>query len=79
MPPIHYAHPTAILDHLDVNLVGDWESLPKGKLLAQPFGPDARSIDKHSQLKALLFAAVMEIMGSRDVSVCAPRAKPNSY
>jgi hypothetical protein len=79
MPPIHYAHPTAILDHLDVNLVGDWESLPKGKLLAQPFGPDARSIDKHSQLKALLFAAVVEITGSRDVSVCAPRAKPNSY
>ena len=79
MPPIHYAHPTAILDHLDVNLVGDWESLPKGKLLAQPFGPDARSVDKHSQLKALLFAAVVEITGSRDVSVCAPRAKPNSY
>ncbi|KAI0274588.1 hypothetical protein BGY98DRAFT_935770, partial [Russula aff. rugulosa BPL654] len=66
MPPIHYAHPTAILDHLDVNLVGDWESLPKGKLLAQPFGPDARSVDKHSQLKALLFAAVVEITGSRD-------------
>ena len=79
MPPIHYSHPTAILDHLDVNLVGDWENLPKGKLLAQPFGPDARSIDKHPHLKALLFAAVVEITDSHDVSVCAPKAKANSY
>ena len=78
MPPINYAHPTAILDHIDVNLVGDWENLPKGKLLAQPFGPDARLPEKHPQLKTLLFAAVVEITGSRDVSVCAPRAKPNS-
>ena len=44
---IHYAHPTATLDHLDVNLVGDWENLPKGKLLAQPFDLDATTISKH--------------------------------
>lgn len=79
MPPIHYAYPTATLDYIDVNLVGDWETLPKGKLLAQPFGPDARNADKHAHLKALLFAAVVEITNSRDVSVRAPRAKPNSY
>ena len=79
MPPIHYAHPTAILDHLVVNLVGDWEMLLKGKLLAQPFGPDSRNAEKHPHLKALLFAAIVEITNSTDVSVCAPRAKANSY
>lgn len=79
MPPIHYAHPTAILDHLDVNLIGDWEDLPKGKLLAQPFGPDVRNIEQHPSLKAQLFAAIVEITSSRDVSVSAPKAKANSY
>ena len=79
MPPIHYTHPTAILDYLDINQVGDWENLPKGKLLAQPFGPDARTAEKHLQLKTLLFAAVVEITGSRDLSVITPRAKANSY
>jgi hypothetical protein len=76
--PIHYAHPTAVFDHLDVNIVGDWESLPNGKILAQPFGLDVRSIDKHPHLKSLLFAAVVDITNSHDVSVCAPRAKANS-
>lgn len=72
MLDIHYAHPTAILDFLDVDLV-----LPKGKLLAQPFGPDAKNPDKHAQLKALLFATIIEITDSQDVSVCAPKAKAN--
>ena len=79
MPPIHYAHPTTIFDHLDVNLVDDWEKLPKGKLLAQPFGPVARDAGKHPLLKSLLFAAIFEITNSHDVSVSAPRPKPNSY
>lgn len=78
MPTIHYAHPTTTLDNLDLDLVGDWESLPKGKLLAQPFGPEVRNIENHPQLKALLFAAIVEITNSRDVSVCAPKPKNNS-
>ena len=79
MPPIHYAHPTTILDHLDVNLVGNWEMLPKGKLLAQPFGPDSHNAEKHPHLKVLLFAAIIEITNSTNISVCALRAKANSY
>ena len=78
MPTINYAHPTAIFDHLDVNVVDDWENLPKGKLLAQPFGRDTQNIEKHSHLKALLFAAIVEITKSHDVSVVAPKPKPNS-
>ena len=74
-PLIHYAHPTAIFDNIDPNLVGDWEDLPKGKLLVQPFGPGAQSIDMHPQIKTLLFAAIVEITGSCNVSVCAPRAE----
>jgi hypothetical protein len=79
MPAIHYSHPTAILDHLDLDLVDDWEHLPKGKLLVQPFGPDAKNVAKHSLIKTLLFAAVVEITNSRDVSVIAPKPKINSY
>ena len=79
MPLIHYTHPTTIFDHLDVNQVDDWEKLPKGKLLAQPFGPVARDAGKHPLLKSLLFAAIVEITNSHDVSVSAPRPKPNSY
>ena len=79
MPPIHYAHPTAILDHLDVNLANDWENLPKGKLLVQPFGPDAKNVAKHSMIKTLLFAAIVEITNSRDVSVIALKQKTSSY
>lgn len=78
-PPINYAHPTTVFDHLDLNLVGDWDNLPNGKILAQPLGPDARSIEKHPHLKSLLFAAIVEITNSHDVSVSAPRAKANSY
>jgi hypothetical protein len=77
--PIHYAHPTAVFDHLDVNTVGEWENLPNGKILAQPFGPDARIADKHPHIKSLLFAAIVEITSSHDVSVCAPKTKANSY
>jgi hypothetical protein len=79
MPPIHYAHPTTIFDNLDVNLVDEWANLPKGKLLAQPFGPDARNIEKHLLIKTLLFAAIIEITNSHDVSISSPRPKANLY
>lgn len=79
MPLIHYAHPTAIFDHLDVNLVRNWVNLPKGKLLAQPFGADARTLSMHPQLKSLLFAAIIDITNSHDISVSAPRPKPITY
>ena len=78
-PAIHYTHPTTVFNHLDLNLVGDWENLPNSKILAQPLGPDARSIDKHPHLKSILFAAIVEITNSHDISVCALRAKANLY
>jgi hypothetical protein len=53
--------------------------LPARHPLAQPFSPDARSIDKHQHLKSLLFAAIVEITDSHDVSVCTPHPKANSY
>jgi hypothetical protein len=78
-PLIHYAHLTTIFDHLDINQVGEWENLLKGKILAQPFGPDAQSIGKHPHLKTLLFAIIVEITNSHNVSVCAPQPKTNLY
>ena len=79
MPPIHYAHPTTIFDNIDINLIDDWVKLPKGKLLAQPFGADARNLKQHPRIKTLLFAAIVEITNSHDVGVSAPRPKANSY
>ena len=69
---IYYSHPTAALDHIDVEQVGDWESLPDGKLLAHPFGHEVRSIESHQGIKANLFAAVVEITQSDTVGICSP-------
>ena len=70
---IYYSHLTVALDHIDVEQVGDWESLPDGKLLAHPFGHEVRSIESHQGIKANLFAAVVEITQSDTVGICSPR------
>jgi hypothetical protein len=37
-PEIHYSHPTAAFDNIDIDQVCSWENRPGGKLLAHPFG-----------------------------------------
>ncbi|KAN0104006.1 hypothetical protein V8E52_011407 [Russula decolorans] len=73
MPNVYYSHPTAALDFIDIDQVGDWENLPDGKLLAHPFGHEVRSMVAHQEIKTNLFAAVLEITQSDSVAICAPR------
>ena len=77
MPPVYYSHPTAALDFIDIDQVGDWENLPEGKLLAHPFGHEVRSAEHHQEIKAYLFAAVIEITQSESVGICSPRPCPS--
>lgn len=78
MKPVHYNHPTAALRNIDPDILGSWEAIQTGKLLAQPFGAYASKAENHNGLKALIFAAVVEITDTTNISVCAPRRKPNS-
>ena len=73
MPDVYYSHPTAALDFIDIDQVGDWENLPDGKLLAHPFGHEVRSSESHQMIKANLFAAIIEITESETIGVCSPR------
>ena len=72
MPEVYYNHPTAALDFIDIDQVGDWEGLPDGKFLAHPFGHEVRSTDNHQEIKANLFAAVIEITQSETVGYAPP-------
>lgn len=73
MPNVYYSHPTPALDFIDIDQVGDWENLPDKKLLAHPFGHEVQSIEFHQEIKANLFAAVVEITQSDTVGICSPR------
>jgi hypothetical protein len=79
LPKIYYSHPTAALDCIDIDQVGDWENLPDEKLLAHPFGHEVRDIESHQEIKANLFAAVAEITQSDSVAICSPRPCTSSF
>jgi hypothetical protein len=70
---IHHSHPTAAFDHIDIDQVEKWESLPDGKLLAHPFGHEVRTLTNHLGIKTKIFEAVGEITQSNSVGVNAPR------
>lgn len=73
LPKIYYSHPTAALDFIDIDQVGDWENLPDGKLLVHPFGHKVRSLKNHQEIKVNIFAAIVEITQSNTVGICSPR------
>ena len=75
MPQIYDAHPTAPLDYISIDLIGKWENLSGGKLLAIPFDDVAQHLDQHNTVKGQIFAAVEEITQSKEVSVLAPRQR----
>jgi len=78
MDPVHLGHPMAALKNIDLDTIGSWEQIPGVKLLAQPFGAYANKIENHNALKALIFAAVIEITNADKVSICAPRRSPTA-
>lgn len=70
---IYHSHPTAALDHIDIDQVGMWETLPEGKLLAHPFGHEVKTLANHPEIKTKLFEAVGEITQSNSVGINAPK------
>jgi len=72
MPVVHDAHPTSILDYIDLQLVEKWERCPGEKLLTQAFDNLALSPDLLSGIRNRIFAAVSEITQSKSVGVAAP-------
>lgn len=70
---IYHSHLTAALNHIDIDQVGNWESLPDGKLLAYPFGHEVRMLTNHLEIKTKLFEAVREITQSNTVGINAPK------
>ena len=73
MPPVHDAHPTAALDHIDISLVRDWIEYPGGKLLALPFENEANDINLYDGVKDKIFTAITEITTSMEIGVSAPK------
>lgn len=78
MPTVHLTHPMAALSDIDLDLIEEWEDLPDGKLLAQPFGEYADDQKNHGPLRSLIFGAVIEITKAHQVTICAPQQKPTS-
>ena len=72
MPPINDAHPTAPFDYIEVKTIKEWDSFPTFKLIATPFGFEARQQLKHNSIRIRLLAAVAEITSSRRAGVSAP-------
>jgi hypothetical protein len=73
MPTVHDAHPTAPLDHINIDLVGQWEKYDAGKLLALPFDRETQDITLYNSVKERIFTAVAEITKSREIGVSAPQ------
>jgi len=70
---IHYSHPTAAFDNIDIDQVCSWESRPGGKLLAHPFGHEVRTPELQSEIKRKVFAAIVEITQSNHIGFYAPK------
>jgi hypothetical protein len=78
MPNVYYGHLMAALDFIDIDLVGNWENLPDGKLLAHPFEHNVRFMESHPEIKANIFATVVEITQSETVGICSPHLCPST-
>lgn len=72
-PEIHYRHPTAAFDNIDIDQICSWENRPGGKLLAHSFGHEVRNPEKHPEIKRKVFAAIVEITQSNNVGFYAPK------
>ncbi|KAI0282256.1 hypothetical protein BGY98DRAFT_1094321 [Russula aff. rugulosa BPL654] len=48
MKEVHLISPMAALRYIDLEIVGSWENIKTGKLLAQPFGAYANKAENHN-------------------------------
>ena len=75
MPTIHDAHPMAVFDLVNGEVLDEWESYPEGKLAIIPFGIEIHSPEQLRDLCNQLFNAVVEISQATEMGIAAP--KPN--
>jgi hypothetical protein len=61
--------PPSIFNHLDLELVGEWDDLKRRKLIAQPFNNEVMSPNAHEGIQDRILAAVAEIANSQGVGV----------
>jgi hypothetical protein len=60
MPIVQDAHLTSALDYLDLDLAGEWEEHPGGKLLAIPFDNEIHNREFRNSVCSRIFVAVAE-------------------
>jgi hypothetical protein len=75
MPTVHIAHPTAVLDLIDLKTIEMWVKYKPEKLLAIPFDSVVDNKNQRNMIAGKIFAAITEITGSRELSVATP--EPN--
>ena len=71
-PPVHVSLPEAAYVNIAKSTATAWDSFPTYKLLAIPFGFDARVHRKHGILVRGILSAVAEITNSQRIGVAAP-------
>jgi hypothetical protein len=72
LPKVHLAHPAGAFDFVNPKKITEWNSYPVNKLLALPFGFDARQQFRHDNIRARLLAAIVEITKAEQVGIAAP-------
>ncbi|KAF8261026.1 hypothetical protein EI94DRAFT_1705871 [Lactarius quietus] len=73
MPHVQDTHPTSIFQYLDLDIISDWETLQRGKLIALPFDNKAWTCANHKDIKGRIMAVVADITKSQEVGVATPR------
>ena len=71
-PKVHVAHPAAAYDFVETKKIDEWDTYPTNKLLAIPFGFEARQQTRHNSIRARILAAVVEITQAEQVGVAIP-------
>ena len=75
MPKIQDAHPSALVDLINRDLLIEWDTLPEGRLAIIPFGIEIRSYDQLQELRDRIFTTVAEISQAQKLGVAVP--EPN--
>ena len=71
-PKVHLTHPAGAYDFVEPKKVIEWDSYPANRLLATPFGFEARQQFRHNNIRARLLAAVVEITNAEQVGIAEP-------
>lgn len=72
LPKIYSAYPASAFLFVEPEKILEWDTFPDNKLIALPFGVEARQQFRHNNIRARLLAAVVEITNAQQVGVAAP-------